>query len=199
MQHIMQYQKFDLSNFLNASLQDLVDQVCEHLIVQDEQSRIPNGSCRYRLESNKDKDKIIACAAGCLISDEQYIENMENNDFVSVLEKSFKSLSKCYTEEQMSDIENYFDDVFTNCHIHKVIVLIQSLQRIHDNFPLSIYFPAKPEIISAGDIRYSYIADSGEKIDYMDVIKDYLIAKHKSWKDALKPFVLSQGLEWRFD
>lgn len=67
-----------LATLEDATAQDVFDQVAAHLIKQGEQSRrsghpsvsLPGG-CAYRGDGG------LMCAAGCLISDEEYKEEMD--------------------------------------------------------------------------------------------------------------------------
>lgn len=53
-----------------ATAQEVFDQVANHLLTQNEKSIFGGSNCKYRLGNLK-------CAAGCLISDEEYSEDIE--------------------------------------------------------------------------------------------------------------------------
>lgn len=55
-----------LATLATATAQQVFDHVAAHLLAQNTQSRIANGACAYRGEGG------LKCAAGCLISDEEY-------------------------------------------------------------------------------------------------------------------------------
>lgn len=59
-----------------ATEQEVFDQIANHLLTQMEQSK-GDGGCWYR--STNSSGKILKCAAGCLIADEEYTERMDND------------------------------------------------------------------------------------------------------------------------
>lgn len=65
--------KITLKNLHEATAQEVFDQVKNHLITQNEQSVNSDGLCVYR---NVDG---LSCAAGCLISEEEYSPDFEKN------------------------------------------------------------------------------------------------------------------------
>ena len=62
-----------LATLPTATAQEVFDQVVNHLRQQGEKSLNKNGVCCYR---HTDVDKITKCAAGCLISDEEYDQEL---------------------------------------------------------------------------------------------------------------------------
>lgn len=69
--------KINLSNLQDHTEQEVFDFVVNHLRTQGEQSTQSFG-CAYR-GYNEDGDTLM-CAAGCLIADDQYTEQMDNMD-----------------------------------------------------------------------------------------------------------------------
>lgn len=65
-----------LKTLSQATEQEVFDQVANHLLTQMEQSK-GDGGCWYR--STNSSGKILKCAAGCLIADEEYTERMDND------------------------------------------------------------------------------------------------------------------------
>lgn len=56
-----------------ATAQEVFDQVATHLLTQGKPSMSEGGGCFYRRINLK-------CAAGCLISDEEYLREMDEDD-----------------------------------------------------------------------------------------------------------------------
>jgi hypothetical protein len=65
--------KITLKNLHEATAQEVFDQVKNHLITQGEQSVNSGGLCVYRNVNG------LSCAAGCLISEEEYNPDFEMN------------------------------------------------------------------------------------------------------------------------
>ena len=82
-----------------ATEQEVFDQVPTHLLKQGVKSLDPIGSCRYR-EGN------LMCAAGCLIAEDEYSEEMEGYNWGK-------------------------EEIFPDTHRS----LIKSLQDVHDRTP----------------------------------------------------------------
>jgi hypothetical protein len=93
-----------LATLEQATAQEVFNQVYIHLIKQNE--KCSNGDiCLYR---NKTKeDVVLKCAAGCLISDEEYTGDFEENSWVTLVE-----------EERVPAV-------------HKELIVL--LQEVHDN------------------------------------------------------------------
>jgi hypothetical protein len=87
-----------LATLSQASPQQVFNQVKKHLLKQKQACRTDD-TCLY-------KNGKLKCAAGCLISDEEYKPEFENNDWTGLIDK-FK---------------------ITPCHED----LIMSLQAVHD-------------------------------------------------------------------
>lgn len=103
--------KVTLANLEQASEQDIFTQVATHLLTQNEKSFDPRtDTCRYRTGK-------LACAAGCLISDEEYKSDMDYRD--GVLGTSWDSL----VNRELAPSKHQD--------------LISALQHIHDGFEAS--------------------------------------------------------------
>jgi hypothetical protein len=70
----------DLSNLAEATEQEVFDQVKNHLLTQGVKCE-SDDTCLYRGENN------LKCAAGCLIADHQYMPEMEENNWETLVEK----------------------------------------------------------------------------------------------------------------
>lgn len=94
-----------------ATAQEVFDQVAEHLLTQKEQSLDPdkhNDVCVYRAP------KGLKCAVGCLIADDEYLEEWEGAGWAIIGQNIAKDL----------DID--FDGEHEN--------LLIRLQSVHDNY-----------------------------------------------------------------
>lgn len=72
-----------------ATEQEVFDQVAEHLLKQNAQSKHALG-CAYRGDGG------LKCAAGCLIADDEYSEEFENKPW-SELERKIPNFPKKHT------------------------------------------------------------------------------------------------------
>ena len=68
-----------------ATKQEVFDQVVTHLRTQGCRSISKSGACRYRFEAPH--SRVLKCAAGCLIADEEYIPSMEQNTWGNLYER----------------------------------------------------------------------------------------------------------------
>lgn len=59
-----------LATLAQATEQQIFDQVARHLLKQGQRAVVEGGTCKYRHNG-------LMCAAGCLISDDEYSENMD--------------------------------------------------------------------------------------------------------------------------
>lgn len=88
-----------LASLHEASAQNVFDQVRDHLLTQMRKSRgkiVDNGIheyCKYRQEIEENEIKItLKCAAGCLISDNEYRPIMETTGgWIRLIEHGFAS------------------------------------------------------------------------------------------------------------
>ena len=92
-----------LATLPQASAQEVFDQVKTHLLTQNERS----GTSRLCLYRGPNDTK---CAAGCLMSDEEYDKDFEDKNWL-----------------RLTDEHN-----ITNAHFH----LIRTLQELHDESPV---------------------------------------------------------------
>jgi putative IMPACT (imprinted ancient) family translation regulator len=77
-----------LSTLVDHSPQEVFDQICTHLLTQMTTSKKFNTKfgtmmCAYR--SLDDKNNVLKCAAGCLISDSEYNPSMECNNWENMV------------------------------------------------------------------------------------------------------------------
>lgn len=96
--------------------QEIFDIVVEHLRKQGEKSEdfysieVPYQSCRYRAFKN---GKILKCAAGCLIPDEEYSKSFEDHaaKYVSFFQIYYKKNLSLISALQMihdfAEVENW--------------------------------------------------------------------------------------------
>ena len=69
-----------LKTLNQATAQQVFDQVVTHLMTQGKKSeRFTGGSCLYLSDSG------LKCAAGCLISDNEYLLQMEGSDWSDLI------------------------------------------------------------------------------------------------------------------
>lgn len=103
--------KISLKNLHEASLQDIFNQVKEHMLKQGEACLSTSYGCSYR------NSKGLKCAVGCLISDEEYSHKFEDKNLGNLLE---------YFKETgiFSNLRNFSSTPQYN--------LLYELQRIHD-------------------------------------------------------------------
>lgn len=64
-----------LATLPEATEQEVFDQVANHLLKQNKQCVTGHGACKYRL-----KDSELKCAAGALMSDEEYNKHTPDGD-----------------------------------------------------------------------------------------------------------------------
>lgn len=99
--------KVTLENLALATKQQIFDQVATHLLTQEVKSATATGSCKYRYNG-------LMCAAGCLMSDDEYKDSFEGASWVRLAYAG-------QVPEQNKDF-------------------VQSLQRIHDTYKPSDWF-----------------------------------------------------------
>lgn len=99
-----------LKTLPQATAQEVFDQIATHLLKQNQRAFKPgDGSCMYCTPSG------LKCAAGCLISDDEYTSEFEGNNWVDLAAK-----------DQRLVPDNHLDLIF-------------ALQRIHDNYDPSVW------------------------------------------------------------
>lgn len=102
-----------------ATQQQVFDQIALHMLTQNERSTADKGGCAYRGTGG------LMCAAGCLISDDEYTPEMDTQNM---------------TWAMIVD-----DGLATSDHFE----LISSLQHLHDE-RLPIYWRASLRRIAVG-------------------------------------------------
>lgn len=75
-------QKITLANLNNASEQEIFNQVAKHLLTQNKKSIKEDGVCLYKSPEG------LKCAAGCLISNEEYRPEFETNSWYWLIRDS---------------------------------------------------------------------------------------------------------------
>jgi hypothetical protein len=98
-----------LATLSQATAQEVFDQVAAHLLHQGEKSQTGR-KCYYR--SMNDKGDVLACAAGCLVADDEYSESMESNGWET--------------------LEDENPEIYSSDHDY----LIRLLQGLHDAAPV---------------------------------------------------------------
>jgi len=83
MGRVNQNMTITLKNLHLATEQEVFDQVANHLLTQKRKSKDGGIYCKYR-DSKGNK-----CAAGCLISDKEYDETMENISWAQLVEDRY--------------------------------------------------------------------------------------------------------------
>ena len=112
-----------LKTLPDATAQEVFDQVTTHLLQQNSKSMGERETCLYRGDGNK------VCAAGCLISDDEYNEQMEY--------QNWKELSNT---KQVPE---------------KHISLITSLQEIHDSIDTELWTKSLQELAKDFDLKFN--------------------------------------------
>jgi hypothetical protein len=77
----MSYQGFD---YQNKTAQEVFDFVANHLLTQNKKSTDSFNNCVYRSQEKPD-GTVFMCAAGCLLSDGQYMPQMEGHGWGTAL------------------------------------------------------------------------------------------------------------------
>jgi hypothetical protein len=91
-----------------ATAQEVFDQVANHLLTQNQQSKSKGESnCVYRTDDG------LKCAAGCLIGDDEYHSGFDNTDDVgttwrSLIQRGLVKTSK--HSELITDLQNLHDN-----------------------------------------------------------------------------------------
>ena len=107
-----------LANLADASEEAIFNQIAEHLLTQNARCTDEQGRCAYR----GGDENTLACAAGCLISNEEYLrlaEMRRSIDSSNLLRTSWLGL---VAEKAVPENGQY---------------VIRELQTLHDLFPPS--------------------------------------------------------------
>jgi hypothetical protein len=109
--------RITLATLPNASAQEVFDHVARHLFLQGAKCTVGSGSCAYRDDTGK-----LACAAGSLISDEEYAALPED-----ISPNSFGRKTRTAPWDML-----IFHGLVPKDHERLII----SLQSIHDTWPI---------------------------------------------------------------
>lgn len=113
-----------LKTLHEATEQEVFDQVANHLLMQMEKSGRSNGTCMYRNFSG------LKCAAGCLISDEEYEERFEGFSWYKLIERE--------------QVPKYHER------------LIHKLQLIHDNYEVCDWKDELKDIAESFNLEWKF-------------------------------------------
>jgi len=94
-----------INNLAESTTEEVFEYIKHHLLTQMKRCVDDKGDCLYRNKQG------LKCAAGCLIADDEYIPEIENKSWYSLVVEKFAP------EDHME--------------------LIQEMQRIHDDTPVS--------------------------------------------------------------
>lgn len=102
----MNKQPITLATLHLATEQEIFDQVSSHLLTQNRKSKISsNHMCAYR------GDEGLKCAAGCLISDEEYTEKMEENSWYNLIKLGLIPEHHAGLISQLQTIHDNYDPI----------------------------------------------------------------------------------------
>lgn len=91
-----------LATLPQATAQEVFDQVKNHLLTQNRKSYGGFGSCVYRGENG------TKCAAGCLISDEEYRKEFENQTWYTLCMEGRVPIQHQSLISDLQDIHDHF-------------------------------------------------------------------------------------------
>lgn len=92
-----------LATLKNATAQEVYDQIVNHLRKQRKQSLEEGVGCRYRSGDLK-------CAAGCLIADDEYDPEMEENGWISLMDMGKVPNDHSHLIQEMQGVhDGWFD------------------------------------------------------------------------------------------
>lgn len=94
--------RITLKNLHKATAQEVLDQVAEHLLTQQEQSK-QLLACYYR------GDNGMKCAAGCLVADDEYVPEMEGKDWAELQEDGMVPNSHMELIQSLQNIHDRHD------------------------------------------------------------------------------------------
>ena len=113
----------DLSNLAEATEQQVFNQVKNHLLTQGKKC-ISDNTCLYRGKY----DNNLKCAAGCLIAYYQYMPEMEQNDWETLVKEG----------------------IVPSAHSN----LIEALQKIHDHHSVEAWPMKLREVAVKYNLQY---------------------------------------------
>jgi hypothetical protein len=113
--------------------QETFDRVVSHLRQQGEPAftvKASGVSCRYRLPRG---DKVLACAVGCLIPDDQYLEDIEGAGVKYVMANFSLSLPAIYEHDMnlLEDLQSAHDWWAGSAVLRNVEEQLESVARKH--------------------------------------------------------------------
>jgi hypothetical protein len=117
--------KITLKNLHEATAQEVFDQVKNHLITQGEQSLNSGGLCLYRNANG------LSCAAGCLISEEEYSPNFETNLWGDLIKKDLVPSAHSDLIGELQQIHDQWEESAENG-----MNMSDSLEACADNYGL---------------------------------------------------------------
>lgn len=89
--------------------QEMFDKVAVHMVTQNKKSLNEHGFCRYRGEGN------TKCAAGCLLSDEDYNIDFEGGTTYSpIVQPTFIKIVGVENLDLLRELQQIHDDVVPN-------------------------------------------------------------------------------------
>lgn len=107
-----------LKTLPRATEQEVFDQVATHLLRQGDKATDRTGYCVYRGSNN------TACAAGCLIADDEYDEQMETHGWHSLVRRGrvpkehedfISKLQRIHDYKDTADWKLYLEGI-AECH-----------------------------------------------------------------------------------
>jgi hypothetical protein len=127
-----------LANLATATAQEVFDHIVSHLRDQNEQSVIEEGSnsgCKYRYVTTT--GKILRCAAGCLIADNEYREEFDKPKYPYEKGTSWPSIVRRFN---LPTIHTY---------------LIFDLQKVHDNYEVELWELEFKHVAKSHGLKYT--------------------------------------------
>ena len=115
--------RITLSNLKEATKQQVFDRICAHLFTQMMKSETVSGveECLYKSPNG------LRCAAGCLISDNEYVTSMEGK---------------------------YWEDLFPYKKLHSD--LISKMQYLHDKCDVKNWYSEMLQVSKIFDLEFKH-------------------------------------------
>jgi hypothetical protein len=117
--------KITLKTLPEATPQQVFDKVARHLIKQQARSTDEEGFCAYKAPGR------MRCAAGCLISSDEYSPKMERNNWASLVKMNIAPKRHC--------------------------LLIEKLQKIHDEVHISDWLESLRDLALTHELNTSVL------------------------------------------
>ena len=118
-----------LETLPKATAQEVFDQVVQHMLRQGEPAISDSGTCSYRYDTG---DRVLKCAAGCLIADSEYCKYFDD-----AYDSSWSSLVN--------------EGLVPNTHVK----LITELQHIHDKSSPDYWEKDLQQFAFYNDLQYN--------------------------------------------